>query len=403
MPSHKREGRALRGVLVSLAVLAAGSPAAAQQLTWQGSIRPRAEAWDEDAETSRMFTGMRTRLSVARALSADGRLFIQVQDARLWGGDRGTTDGSADAFDLHQGYVELGHRGASPLWLRVGRQEMELGEGRLVGAPQWTHVGQSFDGVRGAWKAGSKTVVDLFGMQIRESESGELVSDAAFFGAWSETDLGGGRTLELFVLHDRDEEELTTARTTLGTRYAAEAGVVSYRVQTAYQTGEVVGADAGAYMVAARVGAPIFEGRGDVTLWYDLYSGDATPEDGETGAFSDLFGRNHPYFGRADLFRDIPSDTQGRGLQDLALKLGWTVFDEGRLSLELHRFLAMDDEGLSESTLADELDLTFQWPVMGGIDLLAGGSWVTLADAGASLGVASGDLLFGFLQLSAAF
>ena len=119
MPSHKREGRALRGVLVSLAVLAAGSPAAAQQLTWQGSIRPRAEAWDEDAETSRMFTGMRTRLSVARALSADGRLFIQVQDARLWGGDRGTTDGSADAFDLHQGYAELGHRGASPLWLRV--------------------------------------------------------------------------------------------------------------------------------------------------------------------------------------------------------------------------------------------------------------------------------------------
>ncbi|UCC27121.1 MAG: alginate export family protein [Gemmatimonadales bacterium] len=379
------------------------SAAAAQQLDWQGSIRPRAEAWEEADGETRMFTGMRTRLSLARALSADARLYIEVQDARFWGEALRTTEASADAFDLHQGYFELGHRGVSPLWLRVGRQEMELGEGRLVGAPQWTHQGQSFDGVRGAWTAGSATVVDFFGIQTRESESAALVSDAAFFGVWSRTGLGDDRALELFVLHDRDEGTLSTARTTAGSRYEARAGVVSYRLQAAYQAGEVTALDVGAYMVAARVGAPVLRGRGEVAVSYELYSGDADPNEGETAAFSDLYGKNHPFLGAADLFRDVPGDTNGRGLQDLAMKLGWTVFGEGRLGLDLHRFLTADDEGLSGGTLADEIDLSFRWPVMGGVDLLAGGSWVFLAEAGETLGLAAGDLLFGFVQMSAAF
>lgn len=397
---RRRGWRGVAGVALGLLVSA---PVAAQQMNWTASVRPRAETWEVDEADSRMFTSMQTRLGLARSLSSDARIFVQLQDVRLWGEELSTADASADRFDLHQGYLELGHRGSSLLWLRAGRQEMEFAEGRLVGAPAWTQAGQAFDGVRGALTLGDRTVLDLFGMQIRESEAGTLLSDAAFFGAWSETDLGGGRFLQLFLLHDQDEAGATTSRTTLGTYYAATSGIVEYRVEGAWQTGEASGDDVSAHMLGARVGAPVFQGKGNVTLWYDRYSGDATPEAGETGAFSDLFGRNHRFFGYADLFGDIPGDTQGRGLQDVALKLGFTVFDEGRLGIDLHRFLATDDEGLEGATLADEVDLTFSYPVAGGVDLLAGGAWVSLADDGLALGLAPGNVLFGFLQLSASF
>jgi hypothetical protein len=383
--------------------LATAAPMAAQQINWGGSVRPRFEARDVDGSDSRFFTGMETRVSLARALGTDARIFIQVQDVRLWGEERSTFDSSADAFDLSQGYLELGHRGVSPLWLRAGRQEMEFAEGRLVGTNPWRLGRRSFDGVRGAWAALDGTVVDFFGMQLRESEATPVTSDAAFFGVWSETSLGGGRSLHLFALHDRDERQASTARTTLGTYYTGSTGIVTYRAEGAYQTGEAAGLDVSAWMLAARVGAPVFQGRGDVHASYDYYSGDAAPATGESGAFSDLFGRNHPFFGEADLFGDVPGATNGRGLQDISVGLGWNVLDEGRLTVALHQFLVADDQGLAGSTLADEVDLRLGWPVMTGIDLLTGGAWVSLAESGEAVGLASGNVLFGYVQLRAAF
>lgn len=392
-----------RGLGAALAAMALAAPVAAQQMTWSGSVRPRFEAREVDGGDSPYFTGMETRLGLARALGTDARIFLQVQDVRLWGEERSTLDSSAEAFDLSQGYLELGHRGASPLWLRVGRQEMEFAEGRLVGANPWRLGRRHFDGVRGAWAAFDGTVVDFFGMQTRESESSPAASDAAFFGVWSETSLGAGRSLQLFALHDRDENGAGTSRTTAGAYYLGSAGIVTYRAEGAFQGGEAGGDDVSAWMAAARITAPLFQGRGDASISYDRYSGDASPEPGESGAFSDLFGRNHPFFGLADLFPDPPSNTGGRGLQDIAFRFGWKVLEDGRIGLDLHRFLVTDGEGLDDSTLADEVDLTFTWPAMEGIDVLSGLSWVGLADSGAALGVSSGDIVFGYLQLRAAF
>lgn len=57
-----------------------------------------------------------------------------------------------------------------------------------------------------------------------------------------------------------------------------------------------------------------------MTLWYDHLSGDDDPSDGTVRVFDTLFATNHKFYGLADYFLNIPVQTVGRGLQDLALK-----------------------------------------------------------------------------------
>lgn len=55
------------------------------------------------------FTSMRVRAAIAAQLEGRVKVFIQLQDVRLFG-EEGDTKGDyrADNFDLHQGYLELG-------------------------------------------------------------------------------------------------------------------------------------------------------------------------------------------------------------------------------------------------------------------------------------------------------
>jgi hypothetical protein len=412
-------------VLAAAALAATSSPSFAQSVDWSGGIRPRFEIRALDDGPTPTFTSMRTRIDLRAEVNPFARVFVQVQDARLWGDETGVRDGSADQLDLHQAYLDVGHRGESPLFLRAGRQEAEWAEGRLVGIPVFSQIGNAYDGVLAAIRLGERGMLDLFGYQLRESQAPIHSSDRALFGAWAAVPLGavegraGGASrgtsgsLQLFALHDRDNVEAATRRTTLGLYLLGDLGPLSARLEGALQRGDLRGLDLSADMINARVTLPVHDGAGDITLWYDRYSGDAdafATDGAPTGAFDDLFGRNHRFFGFADLFGDVPTATRGRGIQDLALRVGWGVLDGGRLGVDLHRFLVTDDAGLSGATLADELDLSLRlptgwsgWTGWAGFDVLAGVSAVWAGEAGRAVGAVPGDQLYGYLQLDVAF
>jgi hypothetical protein len=281
---------------------------------------------------------------------------------------------------------------------------MQFAEGRLVGTPPWSNVGQSFDGVRGAFAPTESTVVDAFAVQIREADAEPGASETTFAGVWTETRVGEDGSLQLFALHDRVQAPDRTARTTAGMYFASSLGTFRYRVEGALQGGRAAGLDVHAHMLALEGGWVVDEeGRGTVTLWYDRYSGDANPAPGETGAFSDLYGRNHRFFGYADLLKNIPEDTGGRGLQDLALKLGYEIRPGTTLGADLHRFLVTDAAGLDDGLLANELDLYAKGPLLEGVDFLTGLSRVELGAAGTAVGLADGNVTLAYLQLRAAF
>jgi alginate export protein len=90
-------------------------------------------------------------LSVERGPLAAG---IVVQDARVAGVPTPATaigGAGVSTLSLHAAYLEAHTPESHPSFVRVGRQELAWGEGRLLGTSDWFLVPRSFDAVRLRW------------------------------------------------------------------------------------------------------------------------------------------------------------------------------------------------------------------------------------------------------------
>ena len=78
---------------------------------------------------------------------------VVLQDARVWdlgtGGDFLTGPLPIAATGVYEAWGEAHTSGAHPSLLRVGRQEVTWGEGRLLGVSDWSPTGRTLDAVRG--------------------------------------------------------------------------------------------------------------------------------------------------------------------------------------------------------------------------------------------------------------
>ena len=101
-----------------------------------GQVRLRGEGDGRTVDVDPDFGVLsRLRVGLNASLYEWIDVYAQIQDARAWGSELNTlTDASADALDLHQGYVDLGS--GPGFTARLGRQEVKLGDERLVGAGQ---------------------------------------------------------------------------------------------------------------------------------------------------------------------------------------------------------------------------------------------------------------------------
>lgn len=84
---------------------------------------------------------------------------VTLQDARLWG-DTGSTPLVAPGEPVppslapYEAYLEAHTRSGRRIFLRVGRQKVTWGDGRLVGADDWSTTGRSLDAARFGIQAG---------------------------------------------------------------------------------------------------------------------------------------------------------------------------------------------------------------------------------------------------------
>jgi len=121
-------------------------------LQLSGQERFRLEGFSEGGfqpDSSDAYVLNRLRLDV-RLLPAPWLKFLfQMQDARVvFKNLKPYAPPYQDTFDLRQGYIEVGDSERMPVILRVGRQEINLGEERLVGSSDWTNTARTFDAVR---------------------------------------------------------------------------------------------------------------------------------------------------------------------------------------------------------------------------------------------------------------
>lgn len=88
------------------------------------------------------------------------RFYIQTGDQRVFERSPAIPP-YEDTWDIKKAFIELGDPEGSGFGLRVGRQELFFGNGRLIGNSWWSNVSRSFDAVRGSYdKNGYR--LDLF-------------------------------------------------------------------------------------------------------------------------------------------------------------------------------------------------------------------------------------------------
>lgn len=347
------------------------------QVRFRGEWDGRTAAAGDDAAVL-----SRVRVGVSTAIQPWLNAFVQLQDARAWGTETDPTEGTADQFDLHQGYLDLARGRAT---LRLGRQEMGLGDERLVGSLLWANTARSFDGVL-VRRELPRGHVRVFWMNVMERDALSAVgvhpqlnegsdADGWLLGGFITRDAGFG-TVEALLLHDR--KAATDESWTAHGRLHSAAGPLLYDASAAYQFGP----HRRAYLFSGTLGVPVGEGagRGRVAVQLDYLSGDDDPADAERRAFSSLYPTAHAYHGFMDYFVAFPGNTAAAGLLDAILRLQVPSRGPWNIRGDVHYFaLAEDRQG--QRALGVEADLVAARRMAPGAALEAGASVFAPRDA----------------------
>jgi hypothetical protein len=325
------------------------------QFRLRGEADGRTAGVDPDAATL-----SRVRVGVRASLMDWIRVYAQVQDARSWGSESNTlTDAGADAFDMHQGYVDMGRTAA--FTARLGRQEMPLADERLVGAVGWSNTGRSFDGARVMGEADGITWT-AFWYNVAERDEllvvgldpqlNQGINDDGWLIGGFATKKFSDVTAELTAVVDR--KAVTDESYTVNLRGHGRTGMVLYEGAAAYQSGP----DRSAWFASGKAGVAI--GRGTVAAQLDYLSGDKDPTDEKTKAFNTLYATNHKFYGYMDYFLFIPEQLDQAGLVDAILRASLNTSPSTAVRLDLHRFLTAEKRN-DQNALGTELDLVGRW------------------------------------------
>lgn len=256
----------------------------------------------------------RFRLGVAIQPSPWIKLVAELQDSRAF---EKTTVPAAPPYqniwDLRQAYIEIGDTEKSKVALRVGRQELNFGEERLIGSVNWLNNARTFDAARATIRfhdyrldAFSSSVVNAYDNGFDHHQPGnnlhglyghsEKVIPKAVLEHYVLWRVGPGQKTEAGAPAKIDEK-------ILGVRIA---GTLSHNL------------DYGSEMVLERGGI----GSDNISAWaghwvvghtwqsvklkprlfteYNYASGDASPKDGQRGTFDNLYPTNHDKYGLSD-------------------------------------------------------------------------------------------------------
>jgi hypothetical protein len=301
--------------------------------------------------------------------------------------------GTTNDLTMHEAYMLLSNAfGVNGLIIKLGRQEINLGNQRLVGAVGWSQAGRSLDGVLLGYSAGDYGMAAFF--------FGKLNDEADRFDAWVTPDsddkdydlyvttwqgklapFGIGGTYEItdILVNGAGNMNINTIYGRLTPAFDTDYAKIKLNLEAATQTGEdAEGYDFGGYFFSVGAGAS-FEDVAwtpDVFIGYDYYSGDDDPNDEDLDAFWSVLPTAHKWLGHADLVwvdsgfylfnGAFPDNEKDYGIQDLYLKLGVKPMDKVSAHLDFHYFKSAEDvvdttTGKSDDSVGWETDFAVKY------------------------------------------
>jgi hypothetical protein len=337
---------------------------------------------------------------------------VVLQDARLWnlgGGDdvRGHP-GELAVTGAYEGWVEAHTAGARPSYVRVGRQPVEWGEGRLLGIADWSPTARSLDAVRGRLVTGD-VALELLAAGLSEPvpPQGSLVSPSygELFGARFEWALDPLFAAEVYglVRVAQSNPVVSLDRTVRGQTYTpavrlhGEGGGWAWGVEGAYQLGhvDVISEDRAAWAAAGHVGYSFDH----VQLLPSVRVGVAyaSGDDGSGNtyrAFDPLLPDVHTFTGAMDLFawsnqEEADARVAIEPWSDASLSLAYRyeqlVEPKGTWRSAYLETIAGPSKNNTAQSLGHELDLVLVWTPWVPLDLTIGYSALILGDGAKNL------------------
>jgi hypothetical protein len=263
---------------------------------------------------------------------------LTLQDSRAWGTippSASLTPGQGlSVFGPYEAFAEAHTSSARPNWLRVGRQVVVWGDGRLLGNADWSPTPRSLDAIRAHMAFGSAWDVELLAVMLSSSrplgaafgDTSATLGGGSFGGsqlyaaqiAWTLDPLfkvqafafarvarsgaGFADLTRSFALSTREGETYTGAL-----RIGGESKGWRYALEGAYQIGNVANFGSGgvnrtAYAAAAHV-ARTFD-RVALTPTIRIGGAYATGDDGngDYKQFDPLLPDVHAFHGAMDIF-----------------------------------------------------------------------------------------------------
>ncbi len=236
-------------VAVAMVLLGTIAYAELQNVEVGGKIRIRGSWLDYDNDSDIVWTEQRTRLNVKADFTDEVTAFIELDSYDIWGEDFRSRDYvtgvdsrqvSTDDVEVYQAYIEAREMWGTPLRLRVGRQEMTLGSGWLVGTndKRYNFTGLSWDAVRLGYVSDTVTV-DAFMAKLAENFSDFFEDDVDFYGVYGSYTGLEDIVIDAYWLYLRDDAVRYKADLhTVGLRGAGKVGAFDFEAEVAYQFGD---------------------------------------------------------------------------------------------------------------------------------------------------------------------
>jgi len=329
-----------------------------------------ADVRDDTALLQRIRLGL--RLDPVEWLS----IYAQGQDSRTFFDD--PSDGfrefvtNDNPFQLHQANVTLKNPGGYPVFFKIGRQQLNYGDQRLVGAFEWDNNARVFDSLRLAYEWQDGRIEYFAGYPVFNRTEGfdNPNTHDLFMGLYLTTT----NFVPMFdtdwyaFLRDKDKLTPSTVQApgeqidgatnpngtyaTLGTRWKSKKdafGPWDFGGEFAFQVGNIVNPVGFGSVVG---GVPINTGRqslfagavhGEVGYTFDVVtsprlnaqmnwaSGDPDPSDGISHTFQNLFPTNHKFYGYMDRF-------SWQNMINPAVGISLKPMDRMKISLDYHLF-----------------------------------------------------------------
>lgn len=240
------------------------------------------------------------------------RVYGEIQDARQVWKKPPVGPPNQNTWDLRQAYVEIGGREDQPFDIKIGRQVVNFGAGRVIGNSDW-RGGRTWDAALVALRAGrfritpfSMSVVNLTAAGLSHHQDGNVLH-----GIYGGIDnLIPNSVIEPYVIWRLGAGFKTEAgnnaridEKTIGARWAGMVSTrIDYAVEALGQYGNISTDKIGAWATYLTAGYTVTSVKPRPRFFVEYYfnSGDSTPKDGRRGTFDQLYPTAHDRNGVAD-------------------------------------------------------------------------------------------------------